>query len=69
MNQLQLAKSRVEIVAKREALLTDIDAWNNYRAELATRTAKLSHVRRPAIIPYLKPSHSFKLFSVLFLWG
>ncbi|PLW55622.1 hypothetical protein PCANC_03500 [Puccinia coronata f. sp. avenae] len=43
MNQLQLAKSRVEIVAKREALLTDIDAWNNYRAELATRTAKLSH--------------------------
>ncbi|POW19617.1 hypothetical protein PSHT_04481 [Puccinia striiformis] len=44
MNQLRLKKNWVEMSAKQDSHLFDIDMWKTYQANLAQRTTKLSQV-------------------------
>ncbi|EFP75263.1 uncharacterized protein PGTG_01856 [Puccinia graminis f. sp. tritici CRL 75-36-700-3] len=43
MNQLRLKKNWVEMSAKKDCHLFDIEMWKTYQAHLHDRTAKLSH--------------------------
>jgi len=42
MNQLRLKKNWVEMCAKRDSLLFEIDMWKNYQSHFSVRTAKLN---------------------------